>query len=98
MRRAARRDQTESTIVHALRATGCSVAYWGIDGAPDLVVGHLGRTFLLEVKQPPGPKGGASADGQKLGELQLVWHAAWRGHVAVVRSVQEALDLVGSLL
>ena len=97
MRRAARRDATEDAIVAALRCAGCSVAYWGIDGAPDLVVGRAGRTWLLEVKQPAGPRGGATRDGQRLGELQVAWHRAWRGHVAVVHSATEALAAVGLL-
>ena len=97
MRRAARRDASEDAIVAALRAAGCSVASWGTDGAPDLVVGRAGRTWLLEVKQPPGPRGGATRDGQQLGELQRAWHRKWLGHVAVVHSATEALAAVGLL-
>ena len=97
MRRAARRDATEDAIVVALRSAGCSVAYWGIDGAPDLVVGRAGVTYLLEVKQPLGPRGGSSQDGQQLNDLQLAWHRKWRGHVTVVRSVTEAFQVVGLL-
>jgi hypothetical protein len=96
MRRAANRDKGERLIVSALRSSGASVAFWGEDGAPDLVVGHQGRVFLLEVKAPLGPRGGSrSADGQHLNQKQERWHAAWKGHVAVVRSVTDALAAVG---
>lgn len=95
VRRAARRDATEDAIVNALRAVGCSVAYWGADDAPDLVVGRLGRNYLMEVKQPIGPRGGSSQSGQHLSEGQVKWHRDWRGHVTVVRSALEALEVVG---
>lgn len=95
MRRAANRDRGEKLIVAALRAAGCSVAFWGENGAPDLVVGKSGRTFLLEVKDPIGPRGGTARDGQQLNERQLEWHRAWRGHVDVVRTPAEALQAVG---
>ncbi len=95
MRRAANRDHGHSAIVAALRKAGCSVASWGTDGAPDLVVGRAQVTYLLEVKDPIGPKGGTSRDGQQLNDRQLRWHRNWNGHVDVVRSVQEALEAVG---
>ena len=95
MRRAARRDAIETAVVDALRKAGCSVAYWGIAGAPDLVVGRAGQNWLMEVKQPLGPRGGSSNDGQHLNTLQFEWHQRWRGHVTVVRSAAEALEVIG---
>lgn len=90
MRRAAKIDTTHRPIVEALRAVGASV----IDlasvghGCPDLVVGYRGHTWLIEVK---GPK-------TKLSESQVKLHAEWRGFpIAVVRTVDEALALVGAV-
>ena len=97
MRRAARRDATEDAIVAALLAAGATVHHLSAAGVPDLLVGFRGRNLLIEVKQPAGPRGGSSRDGQRLGELQLAWHRAWRGHVAVVHSATEALAAVGLL-
>lgn len=95
VRRATRRDPHESAIVDALRRAGCTVSSWGADGAPDLVVGHHGRTYLLEVKSPAGPRGGKSQNGQTLTSAQQKWHRDWRGHVAIVTSIDEALRAVG---
>ena len=97
-RYAAKVDKGHPQIVDALRAVGASVqslAAVGV-GCPDLLVGRGGRTYLLEVKAPLGPEGGASEDGQKLQPSQKSWIAAWRGDpVRVVRSVDEALAAVG---
>ena len=97
-------DNNQAAIVAALRAAGCSVQLIqganGQRGVPDLLVGARGpcdmrgcaqdacgrMTYLLEVKRP------------KVGRLspaQEKWHAAWRGQVAVVTTVDEALAAVG---
>jgi len=87
MKRAARIDENQPDIVHALRALGASVqplhAVGG--GCPDLLVGFRGRNFLLEVKNPDKPKG-----DQKLTPKQITWHTGWQGQVSIVRSVTEA--------
>jgi hypothetical protein len=85
-------DKPTKAIVAALRAAGVSVHYIepvgfkGSGGLPDLLAGHQGRTFLLEVKSPKG----------QLNDEQKAWHAAWRGFpVVVVRDEVEALRAVG---
>lgn len=94
MRRAARKDGPQAEIVAALRRCGCSVAVLNDADLPDLLVGCSGRTLLLEVKRPKGPRGGTS--GARLRPGQQAFAASWRGApVAVVRSVAEALDAVG---
>lgn len=83
-------DDNAAEIVVALRGAGCVVQL--IQGAnrqagvPDLLVGHKGRNYLLEVKRP------------KLGRLsvaQLAFVRGWRGQVAVVTTVEEAFAGVG---
>lgn len=92
MRRAARVDANQAEIVAALRDVGCSVADTSRlgQGFPDLVVGRAGITFLLEIKN-----GRAIPSAQRLTPDEQAWHQAWRGQVAVVRSVEEALAVVG---
>ena len=98
MRRAAKVDDNQLEIVKALLACGYSVqslAAVGM-GVPDLLVsggptGGNGQNWLLEVKDPTKPK----ADRQ-LTPAQKRWHAAWRGHVAVVETVEQALEAVGA--
>jgi hypothetical protein len=104
-KRAARRDDNEGPIVEALRAAGASVTVIGMgDGVPDLLVGMAGRTYLLEVKHAPGPRGGTHRSGNKskggdgvLTGDQVAWWAAWRGAPPViVRTPAEALAAIGA--
>ena len=107
-KRAARRDESEPAIVDALRAAGATVVQLNGPGLPDLLVGLAGRTYLLEVKNPLGPRGGdpgrgtgvarvsAGGDGT-LSRDQLAWWAAWRGSPPViVRTPAEALAAIGA--
>ena len=92
-RKAPRRDGNEAEIIAALRAGGASVAQLSDKGLPDLAVGFTdpatgeSRNLLMEVKMPKG----------KLEPDQIAWHANWRGQVAVVRTVDEALRLIGRI-
>jgi hypothetical protein len=87
MRRASRVDQNHAEIVQALRDVGCSVLSLASigRGAPDLLCGYKGRNVLLEVKKPKG----------KLNDQQQAFKATWRGDLCVVRSVDEALLVLG---
>lgn len=69
--------------MRALEALGASVSDLSAvgGGVPDLLVGFRGRTFLIEVKTAEGT----------LTPDQVVWHGAWRGHKAIVRTVAEAV-------
>lgn len=89
---AARVDENQSEIVGALTQIGASVAMCHAVGAgfPDLCVGWQGKTYLLEVKNPAKPK-----SKRQLTPSQVEWHRSWRGHVAVVETVTEALDAIG---
>lgn len=86
MRRAARTDANHAEIREAFRALGCSVVDLSRVGAgcPDLLVGHGGENWLIEVKTE---KGELTAD-------QIKFRDAWRGHWYVVRSVDEVVKLV----
>lgn len=95
MRRAARIDANHAEIVRALRAAGCGVQDTSAVGCgfPDLVVHgpvHPFRTVLLEIKD-----GKKSASETRLTAAQMRFHAQWRGAVAVVRDVGQALAAVG---
>jgi hypothetical protein len=89
---AARVDANQPEIVAGLRAAGCTVAAAHAVGRgfPDLVVGYRGCTYLLEVKDGDKPQ-----SARKLTPAQVDWHGEWRGHVAVVCTLGEALDAVG---
>lgn len=86
MRRAAKVDLIQPEIVAALRAAGCSVE---VIGKPvDLLVGRAGVSYVLEVKSGPGKRNDLTPD-------QVIFFRDWRGHAAVVCSVDEALRAVG---
>jgi hypothetical protein len=87
------RDGNEKTIVDALRELGASVVR--MDTPCDLLVGYRGKNYLIEVKLPLGPRGG-SAHSQ-LNDVQEDFDATWRGQFDVVRSSDEAIELVTSL-
>ena len=90
-------DGNQAEIIAALRAAGCTVSVIGgangNTGVPDLLVGRSEymagglamRNYLLEVKAP----------GVDLNDAQKLWHATWGGQVAVVRTVEQALTVVG---
>jgi len=85
--RAARVDANQGEIVAALRKVGCSVlslARLG-NGAPDILLGYKGKNVLLEIKRAKG----------KLNDQQQEFKDEWRGELCVVRSVDEALLVLG---
>ena len=88
MRRDAKADENQPAIVEALRAVGATVQHLHMigQGCPDIVVGYQGSNYLLEIK---------SADG-KLTYSEGEWHLDWQGQVAIVRTIDDALDAVGA--
>lgn len=93
MRYKKRKDANQNPIVAGLIQAGYSVfdasAVGG--GFPDLVIGGVcrrtgeRRTWIMEVKTDTG----------KLNPLQTVWHETWRGPVHIIRSLDDALLIVG---
>jgi len=89
VRRAAKVDANQPDIVKALRAIGATVAVTSTvgQGFPDICVGFRGRNFMIEVKdgrKPPSER--------RLTPDQVDFHAAWRGEVVVVESVEQAIE------
>lgn len=91
MRRAARVDANQSTIAEALRSCGATVQLIHAvgKGCPDLLVGFGGVNLLLEVKD-----GSKSPSKRKLTPDEATWHEEWRGQVAIVESVEDAIELL----
>ena len=97
MRRAARVDAGQDQIVSALRACGCSVrVITQGDGIPDLLVGYInpvsgrGYNILMEVKDGRKPP-----SARKLTPAEEKFFMEWKGGlIAVVNSVEEALDIL----
>ena len=86
MRRAAKVDLNQSTIVQALRKAGVSVLHLHQlgNGVPDILAGFRGRNVLMEIKRPGG----------KTNDLQDEFRAAWKGAVYIVRTPEHAVELM----
>lgn len=88
------RDKNEPEIIRALVAVGATVTRLHEPGVPDLLVGHKGVTYLIEVKGPAGKRGGVA--NRTLTDTQGKWWEAWRGaRPVIVRSVEDALAVIG---
>ncbi len=85
-RRAARRDTNEREIIEALIVVGASVQQLSVKGCPDLLVGYRGVNWLMEVKTDKG----------ELTEAEFAFMEDWEGQADVVRSVDEALEMIGA--
>jgi len=82
----AKRDMNEQRIVDALRGVGATVRHLNAPGIPDLLVGYRGVNYLLEVKTKTG----------KLTAAEQTFFDEWRGQCAIVRTVDEALKVIGA--
>ena len=93
-RRAAKTDKNQVEIVQALRCAGATVTptHAAGSGFPDLVVGFRGVNYLIEVKD-----GRKAPSKRKLTPDQVEWHGSWRGQVAVVKNITEALAVIGAI-
>lgn len=79
-------DQSQPPIIAALRKAGMtavSIAQVG-GGVPDVLAGWRGITALLECKTGNEPLNAAERE----------FHATWAGHIAVVRTPEEAVIAV----
>lgn len=91
MRRAAKIDANQETIVQALKTAGAAVlslAPMG-NGVPDLMVGHRGskRIGLVEIKDGDKPP-----SKRRLTEDQIRFWDAWEGFpLAQVKDIEGAL-------
>lgn len=97
MRRRAHVDANQPAIVKALTQSGCSVQSLAAvgRGCPDLLVGRGAVNILLEIKNPDrNTKSQRGADKESLG-AQQIWRDKWRGQVAVVYTVEQALAVFG---
>jgi hypothetical protein len=84
-------DANHGEIVKALRQCGASVLSLASvgHGCPDVAVGFQGKNYFLEIKDSSKVK-----SKQALTDLEMEFHVAWRGQVATVTSVEEALAVI----
>ena len=85
--RAQRVDANQRQVMQALRAIGADVLFIG--HPVDLLVGYRGENWLLEVKDGSKPP-----SARRLTKAQAPFVDTWRGRVAVVKSVDEAIKAI----
>lgn len=91
MKFAARIDANQPQIVAALRKMGATVLHLHTigKGAPDILVGYQGKNALIELKDGSKPP-----SARKLTADEEKFHAEWRGQVAIIESVEQAVDFI----
>ena len=93
--RARKVDANQAAIISGLRKLGIGVL--PVNGAVDLVCGHQGRNFLLDIKNPERmTKAGKSWDDGK-SRVQEKLKTEWPGQYAVVKSLDEVLIVIGAV-
>ncbi len=86
-------DDNQKEVVKALRSIpGCTVESLAAvgKGVPDLLVGFMGRNYLLEIKDGKKPP-----SARKLTPDQIKWHKAFGGTVHIVTCYEDALEVIG---
>lgn len=95
MRRAAKVDANQDSVISALRAAGAKVQSLAAvgKGVPDLLCQYKGTFYLIEVKD-----GKKSPSQRRLTDDQVKWHEEWKSaFLGVVESPDEALKFIGAI-
>lgn len=95
MRRAAKVDANQDSVISALRAAGAKVQSLAAigKGVPDLLCQYQGAFYLIEVKD-----GRKTPSQRKLTDDQVKWHEEWKSaFLGVVESPDEALKFIGAI-
>jgi Holliday junction resolvase len=89
--KAKRTDANQTEIVQAFRDIGCSVFILSAvgKGCPDILVGYRKFNFLFEIKD-----GKKSKSARKLTECEDKFIEAWKGQVAIINSVDDAIHFI----
>lgn len=92
--RANKVDENQAIIVEALRKAGAKVQPLNCcgNGTPDLAVGFNGKIKLCEVKDGKKP-----LSKQMLTPMQENFFREWDGYCVILRSVEDALRLLGKM-
>ena len=79
------RDSNEGDIIKVFELAGASVEK--IDTPCDLIIGFLGRSYLVEIKTEKGT----------LTPKQKSFIRNWKGDYYIVRTIEQALELINNL-
>ena len=92
MRRNARVDGNQTHIVGILRKLGATVAHTHMigQGFPDIVVGHKGLNYLVEIKDPRMPP-----SRRKLTPDEQKFFDEWCGSAVIIENEIDCRELLG---
>ena len=84
-------DSNQKEIVAAFRNAGATVFHVHMvgHGFPDIIVGYHGKNYLIEIKDGKKVK-----SARKLTPDEEIFHSTWRGHVAIVESVEDVIKII----
>lgn len=87
-------DANQREIVKTFRDLGASVHVLSDlgKGCPDIVVGLFGKNYLIEIKD-----GSKVPSAQRLTDKEQLFFDGWKGHVQIIKSVQEVVYFVNNL-
>jgi len=93
MRKYAKIDDNQSSIIENLRLLGMSVLSLASigNGAPDILVGRHGRNWLFEIKDGSKPP-----SKRKLTEDEALFSSRWRGQLHKVETLKEIVDIINA--
>lgn len=91
MRLRAAVDANQPEIVKALRKLGCTVLMLHQlgKGCPDILIGFRGKNLLAEIKDSS-----KVPSKRRLTTDEKEFHDMWRGQVAVIESIEDAICLL----
>ena len=88
MRYRPRTDANQPDIVKGLRDAGYTVWITSALGTGvDIVAGRGGKNWMLEIKDP-----NKVPSQRKLTDDERAFHAAWCGQIAIVETLEQALE------
>lgn len=89
MRRAAKIDANQPSIIKAFRSLGWSVLVLSQmgQGCPDILCAKAGLTILAEIKD-----GSLPASQRKLTPDQRDFHRKWLGCILIIKSIDDVSD------
>lgn len=84
-------DANQPAIVQALREVGASVQHLHAvgRGCPDILIGFRGVSYVAEIKDGSKPP-----SKRRLTPDEEEWHQKWRGQVAIIETIEDALRLI----
>lgn len=91
MRRVARTDRNHQEIIDAFRKMGCSVhsTHQLGGGFPDIVVGILGLSNIVEIKDGTKPP-----SQRQLTPDEQIFHTEWAGCIDIAENTDDVVRIV----